>query len=261
MKSFYYNKDMKIIKKRDLEDLINQNLNNKQIAEFLKIDPGTLRRRMLKYNLKTKVGSGGHNRIVNHNPFKDLSNSNVQYWLGFLAADGHVSRKKYYITVHQASQDRFHVEEFRKFVSNDIKLQTYTNPSGNPVWQVMIGNKEMHRFLIKLGLTPAKSRALNYLHDITPDFMRGVFDGDGSCSTNKIPKITTGSPIFRDQLLNYLDSKSIKCNWREKGDKSSKNEVYDVQILAAGRKPFYDLLYSDYNYCLERKRLKVEAII
>lgn len=251
------------ISKEKLEDLIELNLNNKQIAEQLGVHTDTSRKYLKKYNLKTKVGSGGNNRIVNHNPFEDLTNIDVQYWLGFLAADGHISSTKWYFTLHQAGQDRFHVDELRKFISEKIKLQTYNNPSGNEVWQIMVGNKNIHKFLVSQGLTPKKSRTLEYLGEFTGHFIRGVYDGDGSCSTNKIPKITTGSEIFRDQLLDYFNSLNIKCNWREKGDKNSLNPIYDVQILKDGREPFYNLIYPDtgYNYCLERKRLKVESIL
>jgi hypothetical protein len=251
------------IEKETLERLINLKLNNKQIALELGVHPDTTRRAIKNHNLKTKTGSGGNNRIVDHNPFLDLENPDVQYWLGFLAADGCISSTKWYFTLHQAGQDRFHVNELRLFISENIKLQTYNNPAGNEVWQIMVGNKEIHKFLIAQGLTPRKSRTLEYLGEFTGHFIRGVFDGDGSCSTNRIPKITTGSELFRDQLIAYFNSLNIKCNWREKGDKNSINPVYDVQILKAGRKLFYDLLYPDasYNYCLERKRLKVEAII
>jgi hypothetical protein len=251
------------IEKQTLERLINLNLNNKQIASELGVHPDTTRKAIKYYNLKTKSGSGGKNRIVNSNPFLDLLNPDVQYWLGFLAADGCISSNKFYFTLHQAGQDRYHVDNLRNFISSEIKLQIYNNKSGNEVWQIMVGNKEIHSFLISQGLTPKKSRTLEYLGEFTGHFIRGVFDGDGNCSTNNIPKITTGSEIFRDQLLNYFNSLGIKCNWREKGDKNSINPVYDIQILKAGRKLFYDLLYPNtgYNYCLERKRLKVEAII
>jgi len=213
------------------------------------------------YGIETKRGSGGANRIVNHNPFENLNDINTQYWLGFLAADGYISASKYYFVLHQAGQDRFILENFRSFISEDVNIQVYNNSAGSEVWQVMVGNREIHSFLINLGLVPNKSLTFRYLGALTPSFLRGVFDGDGSCSTNKIPKITTSSPFFRDQLVEYFTENGILCNWREKGDKNAINECYDVQILKAGRKPFYDLLYSDFNYCLERKRLSVQAIL
>lgn len=249
------------IEKETLIDLINQDLNNKQIAQNLGVHVDTIRRALKKYKLKAKNGSGGQNRIVDHNPFENLNNPDVQYWLGYLAGDGCISSEKYYFTLEQTGQDKIMVEELRQFISENINLRKYIKPTGNECWQIIVGNKKIHTFLIQLGLTPAKSRTLNYLGEFTSDFVRGVFDADGSCSTNKIPKITTGSPHFRDQLISYLNSNGIKCNWREKGDKNSVNEVYDVQILAVGRQPFYDLLYTNFNYCLERKRLKVASIL
>lgn len=251
----------KLIDKQILESLINEDLNCKQIAEKLFVHSDTIRKNLRLHNLKTNIGSGGQNRILNNNPFEDLNNSNVQYWLGFLAADGNISSKKYYFSCHQANDDRFHISTFRDFVSKDVNIRIYNNKNGNETYEISVGNKKLHQHLINLGLTPNKSRTLNYLGEFTGHFIRGVFDGDGSCSTNNIPKITTGSPLFRDQLINYFNENNIKCNYREKGDKNAINPVFDVQILKNGRENFYNLLYSNYDYCLERKRLKVLNIL
>jgi hypothetical protein len=252
---------MEEIYKQKIKDLIEENLTSQEISTRLNISRQTLHRKLKKFNLKTKKGSGGQNRIMNHNPFIDLDNPETQYWLGFLAADGYISASKYYFSCYQANDDRFHMILFRDFLCKDIKLVSCLNKNGNESMGFSTGNKEVHEFLNNLGLTSAKSRTLNYLGEITGHFIRGVFDGDGSCSTNNIPKITTSSPLFRDQLLNYFNENSIKCNYREKGDKNSINPIYDVQILSEGRINFYNLLYNNYNVCLERKRLKVFNIL
>lgn len=254
---------MKInIEKEKLENLILQNLKQKEIAECLNIHVDTVRKLCKQYNLKLSEARGGQNRVINHNPFENLNDSEVQYWLGFLAADGHISSKKYYFSCFQANEDRFHIINFRNFISRDVIIKESLNTTGNKVFGITVGHKPTHKFLINLGLTPKKSRTLFYNGEFTGAFLRGVFDGDGSCSTNNIPKITTGSELFRDQILRFLELNNIKCNYREKGDKNSINPVFDVQILSEGRKNFYDLLYNyDNLVCLERKRLKVYNLV
>jgi hypothetical protein len=247
---------MRMIHKQDLEPLIERCLNRNEIAEVLGFNPITVGRALKRNNLKTKKGSGGQNRLFTHNPFEDIEDPTVQYWLGFMAADGNLSSKKYAITLSQANKDIYHVELFRQFVSDKLTIHKRINAAGSEVWAVTWGSMDTHKFLTDIGLTPKKSLTLEYLSHFTRDFVRGVFDGDGCCSTNKQPKITTGSERFRDQLVEFFTQNNIKCSWREKGDKRAKNPCYDV--YTNDKQKFYELLYNDASLYLSRKKINVE---
>lgn len=207
--------------------------------------------RVLKILNKHKLpleGSGGKNRIVNHNPFLPLTEE-AQYWIGFLAADGNISTKKY--TVCLKIKDIDHVLKFRDFVDINLPYHEETNQAGSLVRLVSFGNKETHEYLTSLGLTSKKSKTLEIKIPLTGHILRGVFDGDGSVSQNR-PKITTGSLRFKNQLEKLYNEKGFKFTTTVKHKVKDKH-IFDIWILEESRKDFFNFLYKDSTICLERK--------
>ena len=199
---------------------------------------------------------GGNNRIVNNNPFECM-NSEAQYWIGFLAADGNLSTKKYSITMQLKDID--HILKYRDFISPELKYHDNINKAGSLIRTVLFGSYEVYYYLISLGFTPAKSRTFSFNIPLTGDILRGVFDGDGSASQNR-PKITTGSVLFRDQLTNYFDEIGIKYTVTVK-DKVKCTHIYDIWILYDSRQQFFDLLYTEDCVKLERKYEQLRAAL
>ena len=174
-------------------------------------------------------GSGGKNRIVNSNPFSNSSES--QYWLGFLAADGNISKTKH--SIYLGLKDIDMVILFRDFVEKSLKVYYKYNAAGSLLGAVKFENPEIWNYLNDLGITPAKSRTLYYKGIITWDFIRGVFDGDG-CISAQEPKITTGSLQFKDQLEQFFKSNDLEYKTHIKG-----NNIYDVYIRGNSRFEFF----------------------
>lgn len=238
---------IKRIKKEDLVIEINNNLSRLEIANKLGFNVSTITLAVKRFNLKIKKDNrGGLNKIVTNNPFEDLKDPETNYWLGYLAADGNLSSLKWVISLSQYNKDYHHVELFRDFVNKNLKLNQLKSGKGQ---SVNFGSKEVYKYLVDLGFSPRKALTFKYKGVITSDFVRGFFDGDGSCSQRR-PKITTGSELFRDQIINYFNDKNIKCNYHIKG---SNENCYDIYILKEGRKPFYELMYCNKGPFLQRK--------
>lgn len=199
---------------------------------------------------------GGQNRIVNHNPFECMSDE-AQYWIGFLAADGNLSTKKYSISMQL--KDIEHILKYRNFINPILKYHDKVNPAGSLMRTVLFGNYEVYNYLISIGFTPAKSKTFSFKIPLTGNILRGVFDGDGSASQNR-PKITTASILFRDQLTNYFDKLGIKYTVTVK-HKVKDPYIYDVWVLYDSRQQFFDLLYTKDCVKLERKYEQLRAAL
>lgn len=147
---------------------------------------------------------------VKHNPFADLSNPEVNYWLGLLAADGHILDEG---VVRLSSIDLDILEKFATFTGCDKPLY-----GQGRVWTCGFMNKEVAEYLSALGITPRKSLTLDMQIPITADFMRGYWDGNGSFIQSGSGQITlqvsTGSFVFSNQLKDSLHSHKIGFSFR-----------------------------------------------
>lgn len=52
-------------------------------------------------------------KLINYNPFENLENKEVQYWLGWLASDGCITGNRIIISLQR--QDRDVLEKFCSF--------------------------------------------------------------------------------------------------------------------------------------------------
>ena len=57
------------------------------------------------------------------NPFVDLSNPDVLYWLGWLATDGYISHKETRVTLSLSIKDIDVIEKFKDFVSDKLTIK------------------------------------------------------------------------------------------------------------------------------------------
>lgn len=238
---------MKVLKKEELIKQIDKNLTINEIAIKLGFHYSTVSRVAKKYGLKFKKDNrGGLNKIVTHNPFKNLSDPETNYWLGYLAADGWLSTHKWIISFSQYNKDYKQVELYRDFIDVNLSLHQIKGRNGQ---SVNFGNKLIYNFLLTLGFSPNKAKTFKYRRKLNGDFLRGYFDGDGSVSMGR-PKITTSSKLFRDQIIQFFIKNNIDYSFHTKGPKK---DCYDIYILLKGRQLFYDLMYKNKGPYLKRK--------
>lgn len=202
--------------------------------------------------MKNKDNRGGKNKLVTRNPFIQLTEE-TDYWIGYIAADGFVSSKKYLIGVK--SKDISHIAKYRDYIGEGVKLRTEINKANSLIGIVNFGNFEAYYYLLSLGITPKKSKTFKYNLPINGNILRGHFDGDGSISQNR-PKITTGSEAFKEQLCSYYNNLGIKYSVSRKSE-----TTWDIYVLKDSRKKLYDLMYSNASIFLDRKRAKFAAIV
>lgn len=146
----------------------------------------------------------------------------MAYVLGFFTADGSMTKNKrgaHFIEFEITDKDLLY--EIRRLLSSNHKITKISrNVRWKNLYRLQIGSKEIFSDLLKIGLTPVKSKTVklakvpgkyfNY-------FVRGYFDGDGCISSgiyNRkdrkgtkhviISRFTSGRRVFLQNLLERL---------------------------------------------------------
>lgn len=216
-------------------EIVNMYINGynmAQIAKYYNTYNTTIRRILIRNNIQTRSISETWSK--RSNPFIDITNDEVQYWLGLLATDGNVSKGNNNRIVLQLHwNDRYIVEAFAKF-TNATAYNVYNKKYNLYEKRVAFRNKQIKSTLVSYGIVPCKSKILKMNIPITFSFLRGVIDGDGyirKYNNRSTVEIATASNLFALQLYEFLSSNNIKCTIRE-----DKNKLYIVGV--------YSKLYS-----------------
>lgn len=228
----------------------------------------TIRRILIKHNIPFR-DCGEYRRLVKCNIFSNLNDPSVQYWLGYIAADGCIHSSN--VIEISTNLDPQHLQKYINWAAYPLKITSYKDKRYNDIYghRVSFSNSETAEFLISLGLTPKKSLTLDIKFPLTWDFIRGVFDGDGCISeinkrTGPIKRarfqIATGSASFKTQLVQFFEQEGItsKCQIRTSG----KNPLHLINIYRIKDiELIYNKFYSNASYYLERKYKKFGAFI
>lgn len=280
------------------------NLKHKEIAKKLKISRPTITRwfkqlkvptqsctRFTNNNLlymglnrppkKLKPPKKPKERIpVNENFFKKWS-PEMAYVLGYFTADGCMfinPRGSHYILF--TSTDPELINKTRKLISSNHKIgiQKSKNPNWKDKYTLQIGSKRIFQDLLKLNLTPNKSKTVRLPKvpkKYFSHFIRGYFDGDGCVFFNKYSKsgrkglnyviytiFTSGNKKFLKNILKFL--KEYANVDRGKIYQKSKNSGFELRFADKDSVfKLYEFMYRNVqtNQFLERKHLVFQKIL
>lgn len=125
----------------------------------------------------------------NKDVFETIDSEQKAYWLGFIAADGHVNNKQCKICLCEKDID--HLIKFKECFNIPSKISLVQRKARlHNECVIRIHSSNILAQLSKYGITQQKSLTLNpRLNDIPENlhrhFWRGMFDGDGGISVNK----------------------------------------------------------------------------
>ena len=208
-------------------------------------------------HLTNFIKSKGHRlETFNINAFDSIDNEEKAYWLGFLFADGYISRD-FRSELSLQKGDKNHLVKFSNFL--DCKRPVAEDHFR---CRTSFGNKHFVTTLINLGCVPNKSLVIKFPQipiELYKHFIRGYFDGDGSITISEKGDLffnqailASGSKDFMDSFLiiykNYVNSE-----YEQNVYKSKSSNIY---ILTFKGKFFYNLmdwLYKDSTIYLDRK--------
>lgn len=118
---------------------------------------------------------------INDKFFNKFSKESA-YILGYILTDGNISKRIGQVKI--ASNDKKILELIAKKLKNSYPINSFLRKDRTKIQYVLyLSSKEIYNTLIKIGLTPNKSKTVKmpyipkkfFFH-----FLRGVIDGDGS---------------------------------------------------------------------------------
>lgn len=188
---------------------------------------------------------------LNHNWLDNIDSEYKAYFLGWMASDGSITKNELSISVQE--QDKYILEELGRHINPHIVVKTYPpyNKSATCLNQarLVITSKQWVDRLKQLNITERKSLTLKAVASLIPQpyvhhFIRGVFDGDGCISLQKVVSIS-GTRTFLEDIITNI---GIPTTVRAKGNiadfayhskfkvNSFKNYIYDNATIYLKRK-------------------------
>ena len=221
-----------------------------EIGRILNIDRAAVSR-----NLK-KLGYNTSRNPLFKDIFHVIDSEEKAYWLGFLYADGYISKYNQ-IEVSLSPEDKEHL----------IKLKLFVNTNTNIIedehrCRLLFCSKEMVADLAKLGCVNNKSLILTFpTEEQVPNtflrhFLRGYVDGDGClCCTDKTQQFSiTSTQAFFEGMLKRTGWDENKCNYYPSGKaitwRSHKDDMPQ----------YLKYLYDDAKIYLNRKYEKYKTL-
>lgn len=257
---------MLIITKEDLLEKLKSK-STQEIAEEMNCSIHAIRHRIRKYGIKR----ARNEYKINKDYFKTWS-SNMAYILGFIYADGSITKSKKinraYLSISLQTRDIEILEFIKKEVAPGNSIYKYTRKQYDKEYSnvtIMICSKEICKDLESLGCIQNKTyeglKFPSVPKEYMPDFIRGYFDGDGSIyikSNGHSPTITI-SCSDRNFLSKIQENILIG---KVSLDQINKIPLYKLNIASKpGILKFYEYIYKENCLKLDRKYLKFKEIL
>lgn len=196
---------------------------------------------------------------------------NFAYAIGLLASDGCLYKDGRHISL--TSLDLEQLNNFNKALDIKVKISTKQAAPGRSCTHIQFSDALFHRFLISIGVTPAKSKTISKI-DVPKkyffDFLRGSFDGDGCF-------YSYWDPRWRSSFMFYLtfSSASLKhIEWLRKeineraesvghiSKSRSKGSIYNLRYAKKEALVIIKKMYYSPNVlCLGRKKEKIQKVL
>lgn len=213
----------------------------------------------LGYDLITK------HYYLNEDYFKKWT-SNMAYVLGLWFSDGHITGQSVGRFIFGIAQDE---SEILELISKDMKSDypirgEKERKNGKISYRLRVESETIVNDIMRLGGDYRKSLTCEFPplpQEYLRDFIRGLWDGDGSAFWTKDGKYlrckssyTSGSKCFIEELLRIL-----QVNVPEIGGciaKYKNKNAYNLNLSANGSRRLRDFMYYEGCLCLKRKREK-----
>lgn len=191
----------------------------------------------------------------------------MAYILGLITTDGClVEHKNGYHGINITSKDKELLEDVKRTMQAMHKIGKKAR-----AYHLQIRNRVLFKDLLKLGLTPRKTRTTifpNVPKQYVSDFVRGCFDGDGSVFIWKEPRwrhtwqirstFSSGSGEFIKGLRRVLHE-NIGLT---KGYLQLRREAYELKYAITDSLALYRFMYNtNCDLYLERKKRIFESFL
>lgn len=212
---------------------------------------------------------------LDENYFSSINNEEKCYFLGFLLADGTVSKKGNSLSITLQESDRHIIERFKLQLKSESPIRFIENkkPNQSNYVNITFYSKKLCDDLIKLGCINNKSYLLKWNLKNIPDnflhhFIRGYFDGDGCfcyrLHKGKYLKSTLNFTSTLDFCCGLSDLIKEKFGYNTYLSQRHKNNSNNRTIEISGNiqnQTFIKWMYMDANIFLERKKKRIDDFL
>lgn len=193
-------------------------------------------------------------------------NEKMAYLLGFIAADGNVSKKYHNLTITLSEID---IDFLRKIKSElgGREVKTYQNQDGFSFCTWSCASRQIREDLEKYNIFPNKTFSFTFPENLPKifwkDFIRGYFDGDGSIyeDANGL-RFSIGSA--KQNILEKINEYFFEaCNITKQNIYKNKkqNIEYVLRYRTKDAIKIFNHLYYENCFCLPRKFNKYKTLI
>lgn len=194
---------------------------------------------------------------VNKDFFEIIDSEDKAYWLGFMLADGCVTKDKdgVYNTINLqlASCDREHLEKFNVSIGSDHPILVNKNNRGSV--SVRFTCTKMANDLIKHGVIPKKTfkckKSEGIPIELERHFWRGCIDGDGFISSDMKQMGFCGD---FDLVYSFWEYCNSLVDLGGKYKPCCPRKIYQMSIGSICRLIVLQDLYDNCNVYLDRKK-------
>ena len=231
---------------------------------------------------ESRKGVGGRKRqcTLNENYFQELDSKDKAYFLGFIYADGFITKRSQGQNILGLTLAEIEpIDKFKKYIQTDKKVGYYKKSNGysdkSYEYKLALISDKLVSDIEKLGVVERKTLTLTFpdiREDLIPHFIRGYFDGDGSVFLYKDPRKEysyneylginiCGTKEFLVALTKHLPFlEEGQCIYKEKRRETN---CWNLKMISNIRSlELYHYMYKDCDdLYLSRKREKFENFI
>lgn len=261
-----------------LEKAFKENGIKEQIAKMCNVSGDTIEYWRKKFDIpKSENGKQiKRKNKLNENYFEVIDTEHKAYWLGFIMADGCITRTEKNgpynrFEFNLKEEDKAHLEKFQKDLQSNYKIKEIEKRNkkrdfNSVVCNIRINSRKLVDSLIKNEIYPNKTGKevlpKTVPKELIPHFIRGYFDGDGSITLNKSFRMCSSSieilKAFNDYFKLVLnveykiyEDKSYAVPFFVIDSNNRKNNKVVLDHLYNGSTLYLDRKYKRYKnmYC------------
>lgn len=246
-----------------------------KISKRYDVSDSTIARVLRENDIEIRNNNFYKAKHYNEMFFDTIDSEEKAYWLGFIYADGCITRRRITDTleIKLSETDREHLEKFKTALQSEHHIGTYISTNGYNIGKtycsLAITNQHLVDGLISCGVIYQKTHILQFPSEnqvpkhLMSHFIRGYFDGDGSVYCHQDSGAGgvsfTGTENMLRGILNELKSVVPTAT---KIYKYKNKDIYDLKVGGFNCfKRCYEFLYNNATIYLERKKNKFEEIL
>lgn len=234
-----------------------------KVAQVNNVNVHQVLKALQKSKVPTRSNRENSRRTTINHASLDKLNPTTAYWLGVVAADGHVAKYKHssgqVVLTQKSSKENYEwITQFAKDFGSDQLPKEYTSSGYASVkyLRIVLKSDKLFDNFCRYGVVPKKSLILKpptIDRKLFSHWVRGYFDGDGTASIRKSGSHYLGF-CGTEEVLEWVEGllPATKIAWgqRNQGKNNFDLRIYRKQDVMKT----IDYLYDGANRWLPRKK-------